>query len=60
MTVVLVPPVSSRPSAAVSFEIGYVAVDGVERRVPFEEAWQIPLEAGRSVRRFLACKGSGI
>ena len=39
------------------FEVGYVAVDGAEHRVPLEEAWQVPLEAGRPVRRFPARKG---
>ena len=43
--------------SAVPFEVGYVAVDGAEHRVPLEEAWQVPLEAGRPVRRFPARKG---
>lgn len=47
------PPLST----AVSFEIGYVAEDGAEHRVPLEEAWRLPLEAGRPVRRFPARKG---
>ncbi len=39
------------------FEVVYVAVDGVEHRVSLEEAWQVPFEAGRPVRRFPARKG---
>ncbi|MDT4964151.1 MAG: hypothetical protein QOF87_3798 [Pseudonocardiales bacterium] len=46
----------SRPPAAVSFEIAYVAEDGAERRVPLEESWQVPLESGCPVRRFPARK----
>lgn len=40
-----------------SFEVGYISADGAEHRVPLEQAWQVPLEAGRPVRRFPARKG---
>jgi hypothetical protein len=56
VTAVLVPPVPARPSG-VSFDVGYVCVDGAEHRVPLEEAWQVPLEAGGPVRRVPARKG---
>jgi hypothetical protein len=56
VTAVLVPPAPPLP-AAPSFEIGYVAEDGAEHHLPLEEAWQVPLEAGRPVRRFPARKG---
>lgn len=56
MTAALVPSVCLRPSV-VCFEVGYVSVDGAECRVPLEEAWRVPVEAGRPVRRFTARKG---
>ena len=39
------------------FELAYVSVDGVEHRVPLSEAWAVPFETGRPVRRFAARKG---
>jgi hypothetical protein len=41
----------------VSFEIGYRSEDGAEHRVALEDAWLVPFERGRPVRRFNARKG---
>jgi hypothetical protein len=49
------PP--SHPLAVAGFEIGYVAEDGVEHRVPLQEAWAVSFEFGLPVRRFTARKG---
>ena len=39
------PAGAAATSAAVSFEISYVAEDGAEHRVPLDEVWQVPVEA---------------
>ncbi len=39
------------------FELAHVGLDGVEHRVPLSEAWAVPFETGRPVRRFAARKG---
>jgi hypothetical protein len=41
----------------VSFEIGYRSEDGAEHRLALEDAWLVPFERGRPVRRFNARKG---
>lgn len=56
MTTVLVEPAPAGP-AGVSFEIGYLSEDGAEHRVALEDAWLVPFERGRPVRRFTARKG---
>jgi hypothetical protein len=40
-----------------SFEVGYAPECGADLRVPLEEAWLVPFESGRPVRRFAARKG---
>jgi hypothetical protein len=39
------------------FEFAYVTADGVEARRGLAEAWAVPLEVGRPVRRFRPYKG---
>src|SRR5262245_10610154 len=39
------------------FEIGYVAEDGRQHRVPLADAWAVPFEAMAPARRFNARKG---
>jgi len=58
VTAIFVQPAPVRP-AEVSFAIGYVSEDGTEHRVPLEEAWLVPFESGRPVRRFAPGRGSG-
>ena len=48
------------PAADDGFEVSYVSGDGAEHRVPLAQAWAVPLEQGRPVRRFTSRKGSGI
>jgi hypothetical protein len=43
--------------AEASFAIGYLSEDGSEHRVPLEEAWLVPFQGGRPVRRFASRKG---
>jgi len=43
--------------ALAPFELAHVSVDGVEHRLPLSEAWAVPFETGRPVRRFVARKG---
>jgi hypothetical protein len=58
VTASLVPAApSSDPPTAADFEVGYVAEDGVERRVSLQEVWAVPLESCRPVRRFRSRKG---
>lgn len=40
-----------------SFEIGHLSEDGAEFRAPLADAWSVPFETGRPVRRFAARKG---
>lgn len=56
MTTVVVEP-GPGGLAEVSFEIGYLAEDGPEHRVALEDAWLVPFESGRPVRRFIPRKG---
>lgn len=39
------------------FVVGYTTEDGVECSAPLAEAWAVPLEWGRPVRRFVSRKG---
>jgi hypothetical protein len=58
VTVLLGGP-AGRPDAAVAagFELVFLSGDGVEQRVPLDEAWRVPVEDGLPVRRFTARKG---
>jgi hypothetical protein len=52
-----VTALAAAPSPVLApFELAHVSVDGVEHRVPLSEAWAVPFETGRPVRRFAARK----
>jgi hypothetical protein len=45
------------PLADDRFEVSYVPDGGAEHRVPFAQAWAVPLDQGIPVRRFRSRKG---